>query len=105
VPAQVGQTNGSCTVTSTLLPQRPVTWSIPSGGQLDCHRHGGGQAATRPLRVHLQSARSCAFGEQEFQFGHHMGRAASQLTINIVGTDPNNALTQLSLTDALPAAW
>ena len=107
VPAQVGQTNGSCTVTINVTSTTAgnLVNTIPAGSSTATGTGGGQAANTTSASATLQVSTVLPPSvNKNFNLATIWAGAASQLTINIVGTDPNNALTQLNLTDALPGS-
>jgi LPXTG-site transpeptidase (sortase) family protein len=104
VPAQVGSTPGSCTVSVDVTSTTPgnLINTIPSGG-LTGTGGGGTITNTTPasatLRVDavLPPQIDKAFNPNTMWVGE-----VSQLTITLSNTDPNTALTQASFTDTLP---
>jgi len=105
VPAKVS-TNGSCTVavdiTSTTAGNLINT--IPAGGSTATDSLGNLVANTTPASATLQVTTVLPPSvNKNFNANTIWAGANSVLTINFVSTDPNNALTQTSLTDTLPA--
>ena len=106
VPAKLGSTNGSCTVTVDVTSTTPgnLINTIPAGN-LNATGNGGGRVAnTSPASATLQVKTVLPPSvNMNFNPATIFAGANSQLTINIVSNDPNNPLTQLSLTNLLPA--
>ena len=105
VPAKVGSTNGSCTVTVDVTSTTPgnLINTIPAGN-LSANGNGGRVANTSPASATLQVKVVLPPSvNMNFNPATIFAGANSQLTINIVSNDPNNALTQLNLTNVLPA--
>jgi LPXTG-site transpeptidase (sortase) family protein len=105
VPAQVGSTPGSCTVSIDVTSTTPgnLINTIPAAG-LTGTGGGGTITNTTPasatLRVDavLPPQIDKSFNPNTMWVGE-----VSQLTISINNTDPSTTLTQASLTDNLPA--
>lgn len=105
VPPQVGATPGSCTVSIDVTSTTPgnLINTIPAGG-LTGTGGGGTITNTTPASATLRvDAILPPEIDKSFDPNTMWVGEVSRLTISIRNTDPGNALTQVSLTDDLPA--
>ena len=104
VPAQVGSTNGFCTVTVNVTSTTPgALYNTLPAGDLTATGNGKLTSNTTPSTVTLNvptviaPSLAKAFAPNTIWAGN-----TSVLSITITNNDPSNALTQLGITDTLP---
>ncbi|MEP7134943.1 MAG: SdrD B-like domain-containing protein, partial [Chloroflexota bacterium] len=107
VPAQSGVTPGSCTVAVDVTSTTPgnLVNTIPAGG-LTATANGGVDNITNttPASATLSvSTVQAPAINKNFNPTTVWAGQVSQLTINVINNDTNNDLTQISLSDSLPA--
>jgi LPXTG-site transpeptidase (sortase) family protein len=105
VPPQVGVVPGSCTVSINVTSTTPgnLINTIPAGG-LTGSGGGGTVTNTTPASATLRVGAVLPPDiDKSFDPNTMWVGEVSQLTITIRNTDPDNALTQSSITDNLPA--
>src|SRR5215207_441215 len=105
VPAQVGATPGSCTVSIDVTSSTPgnLINTLPAGA-LTSTGDGGTVANTSPASATLNVRGAQPLNvTKNFSPGTIWAGELSQLSIVITNNDSNTTLTQASLTDDLPA--